>query len=148
MLASKETSRKLGVHCFVHMEKRRTLRQQYNIAGDGCEDCCVTCWCSECAICQEAREIKARGIDPKSIIKQQPLLCVVPHTPADAIYDHSHTIVQCQPANVYPQRMNGQEQAYFMPPYSHSLTPPSTPPPAYQYPVLTPEALDGTEKKQ
>jgi Cys-rich protein (TIGR01571 family) len=42
------------------MGKRKTLRDRYRIQDD-CNNCLVTTCCSECAICQEARELKFRS---------------------------------------------------------------------------------------
>ncbi|XP_045790789.1 protein PLANT CADMIUM RESISTANCE 7-like [Trifolium pratense] len=43
---------------------RSGLRALYNLPEEPCNDCCVHCWCSLCAICQEYRELKNRGLDP------------------------------------------------------------------------------------
>ncbi len=49
-----------GLSCCIHSALRSNVRQKYNIP-EGCSDCCTTCFCSGCAICQEARELKDRG---------------------------------------------------------------------------------------
>jgi Cys-rich protein (TIGR01571 family) len=36
---------------------RRKLRQQYQIPGNGCHDCCIYCCCYPLAIAQEARHV-------------------------------------------------------------------------------------------
>uniref|UniRef100_A0A7S0WN92 Uncharacterized protein n=1 Tax=Chlamydomonas leiostraca TaxID=1034604 RepID=A0A7S0WN92_9CHLO len=47
--------------CFFAGGTRGQLRQKYGLKEDPCSDCCVHCWCSPCGLCQEARELKARG---------------------------------------------------------------------------------------
>ena len=42
------------------MGKRRALRQRYGLQED-CDDCCATTFCTACAVCQEARELKYRS---------------------------------------------------------------------------------------
>lgn len=49
--------------CWVpHMMKRKALRQKYRLRPEPCNDCLATLCCSGCAVCQEARELKARGL--------------------------------------------------------------------------------------
>ena len=48
--------------CLPHMNKREKLRQKYGLQEEPCGDCLVTTFCSPCANCQEAREIKARSM--------------------------------------------------------------------------------------
>jgi len=48
------------LNCCVHKDLRSDIRRKYNIE-EGCGDCLTTCFCSPCAICQEARELKDRG---------------------------------------------------------------------------------------
>ncbi|KAI4365834.1 hypothetical protein MLD38_021785 [Melastoma candidum] len=43
---------------------RPKLRGLYSIPGGQCADYCVHCCCPLCAICQEHRELKNRGVDP------------------------------------------------------------------------------------
>ncbi|KAK7314521.1 hypothetical protein VNO77_33047 [Canavalia gladiata] len=43
---------------------RSKLRALYNLPEEPCMDFCVHYWCSICAICQEYRELKNRGLDP------------------------------------------------------------------------------------
>ncbi|KAL5544735.1 hypothetical protein UlMin_008519 [Ulmus minor] len=43
---------------------RTKLRAHYNLPEEPCKDCCVHCFCTACAICQEYRELKNRGLDP------------------------------------------------------------------------------------
>ncbi|CAM0909488.1 unnamed protein product [Alopecurus aequalis] len=44
---------------------RAKLRAQYGLPDVPCGDCCVSCCCEPCALCQEYRELKARGFDPE-----------------------------------------------------------------------------------
>jgi Cys-rich protein (TIGR01571 family) len=41
---------------------RGSIRNTYNIIGDTCNDCLLHCCCSQCTICQEAREAKNIGL--------------------------------------------------------------------------------------
>jgi Cys-rich protein (TIGR01571 family) len=34
--------------------------RKYNLPEGPCNDCCVHFWCSPCAICQEAQELRKR----------------------------------------------------------------------------------------
>ncbi|XP_020239269.1 cell number regulator 2 [Cajanus cajan] len=43
---------------------RSKLRAIYNLPEEPCSDCCVHYCCLLCAICQEYRELKNRGLDP------------------------------------------------------------------------------------
>ncbi|KAB1212639.1 Protein PLANT CADMIUM RESISTANCE 9, partial [Morella rubra] len=43
---------------------RSKLRGFYSLPEDPCGDCCVHCWCGPCALCQEYRELTARGMEP------------------------------------------------------------------------------------
>lgn len=48
--------------CFLpHYIERQALRKKYNLKEEPCDDFVVTLCCGPCALCQEAREIKARG---------------------------------------------------------------------------------------
>ncbi|KAJ8107044.1 hypothetical protein ONZ43_g6861 [Nemania bipapillata] len=42
------------------MMKRGEIREQYGIKGSGCNDCCVSFWCSCCALIQQDNEVKIR----------------------------------------------------------------------------------------
>ena len=50
--------------CWVpHYMKRKDLRQKYGLREDpSCGDCPTTLCCGPCALCQEARLLKRRGI--------------------------------------------------------------------------------------
>jgi Cys-rich protein (TIGR01571 family) len=49
--------------CWIpHHMTRKTLRQKYGLRADPCGDCPTTCCCSPCALCQEARFLKNRGM--------------------------------------------------------------------------------------
>ncbi|PWA85452.1 PLAC8 motif-containing protein [Artemisia annua] len=43
---------------------RSKLRQLYMLPPKPCNDCCVHVCCLSCALCQEYRELKNRGMDP------------------------------------------------------------------------------------
>lgn len=40
---------------------RQDIRHKYNLVGDDCAACCFSSFCAECAICQEANEIRLRA---------------------------------------------------------------------------------------
>ena len=40
----------------VHAGARRKVRTKYNLPARPCNDCCVTFFCSQCALCQEYQE--------------------------------------------------------------------------------------------
>ncbi|KAG2708356.1 hypothetical protein I3760_05G188000 [Carya illinoinensis] len=42
---------------------RSKMRQQYLLRERPCGDCLVHCFCEQCALCQEHRELKTRGFD-------------------------------------------------------------------------------------
>eukprot|EP01135_Chromosphaera_perkinsii_P000252 Nk52_evm21s62 gene=Nk52_evmTU21s62 len=56
-----------------HSDLRSTIKQKKNLEGSTCPDCCVVCWCSECALCQETAEINIMRVgennpnEPKGI---------------------------------------------------------------------------------
>ncbi|KAI1160178.1 PLAC8 family-domain-containing protein [Nemania serpens] len=55
-----------GINCFTGcgwiyaMIKRGEIRERYGIKGSGCDDCCVSYWCSCCALIQQDNEVKIR----------------------------------------------------------------------------------------
>ncbi|KAI8629044.1 PLAC8 family-domain-containing protein [Xylariaceae sp. FL1651] len=55
-----------AINCFTGcgwiyaMVKRGEIRERYNIKGSGCGDCCVSFWCSCCALIQQDNEVKIR----------------------------------------------------------------------------------------
>lgn len=51
-----------GCCCIIHTIQRGQLREKYRLEEDICGDCLITCCCPQCAMCQEARELKARGM--------------------------------------------------------------------------------------
>ncbi|KAF6150227.1 hypothetical protein GIB67_000101 [Kingdonia uniflora] len=53
----------LGCPCFYSCFYRSKLRLTYNLKGSCCGDCCLHCLCEGCALCQEYRELKNRGVD-------------------------------------------------------------------------------------
>ncbi|WVZ14315.1 hypothetical protein V8G54_011881 [Vigna mungo] len=54
----------LGLHCLYSYKFRIKLRSLYNLPEEPYSDCCVHYFCLLCAICQEHRELKNRGLDP------------------------------------------------------------------------------------
>lgn len=46
---------------FVARPVRRKIRETFDLPEQPCSDTCIHCWCSPCATCQEAREIKRRS---------------------------------------------------------------------------------------
>jgi hypothetical protein len=38
------------------------MRQKYGLKEDPCDDCLVTAFCGPCALCQESRELKLKGM--------------------------------------------------------------------------------------
>ncbi|EHA55638.1 hypothetical protein MCOR27_011161 [Pyricularia oryzae] len=44
--------------------KRMELRKRFGIAGSGLGDCCVSCWCSCCAVIQHDNEARKRLGEP------------------------------------------------------------------------------------
>ncbi|XP_076927221.1 cell number regulator 2-like [Bidens hawaiensis] len=53
-----------GCECIDSFTYIHTLRRQYNLAEQPCNDFCVNCCCKCCALCQEYRELKHRGFKP------------------------------------------------------------------------------------
>jgi Cys-rich protein (TIGR01571 family) len=43
---------------------RSKMRAQFGLPEDPCCDCCVHFCCEPCALCQQYKELKARGYDP------------------------------------------------------------------------------------
>ncbi|OEL30226.1 Protein PLANT CADMIUM RESISTANCE 3 [Dichanthelium oligosanthes] len=52
-----------GLGCLYSCCYRSRLRSQYGLTEKPCADCCVHFCCEACALCQEYRELKARGFD-------------------------------------------------------------------------------------
>lgn len=49
--------------CWIpHMRKRKVLRDKFRLEGESWKDCLVSACCAGCSVCQEARELKARGM--------------------------------------------------------------------------------------
>ncbi|CAG9465659.1 unnamed protein product [Pedinophyceae sp. YPF-701] len=46
----------------VTQTSRSTLRAKYQLPPAPCGDCCTHFWCLYCALCQEYRELKNRGV--------------------------------------------------------------------------------------
>ncbi|CAF0981281.1 unnamed protein product [Rotaria magnacalcarata] len=53
--------------CILHKPRREALRNAFNLEENP-SDFLATCCCSGCAVCQEAIELKQRGIVPGSRI--------------------------------------------------------------------------------
>ncbi|GKA85454.1 PLAC8 motif-containing protein [Tanacetum coccineum] len=53
-----------GCECIYSFMYRSKLRQQYMLTEQPCNDCLVHCCCEWCALCQEYRELKYRGLEP------------------------------------------------------------------------------------
>jgi len=43
---------------------RKKLRAKFNLEEDPCGDFLVHCFCEPCALCQEYKELKNKGLDP------------------------------------------------------------------------------------
>ncbi|BAU02813.1 hypothetical protein VIGAN_11239900 [Vigna angularis var. angularis] len=56
----------LGLGCLYSYKFRIKLRSLYNLPEEPCSDCCVHSCCLLCAICQEHRELKNRGLYPST----------------------------------------------------------------------------------
>ncbi|XP_043700219.1 protein PLANT CADMIUM RESISTANCE 2-like [Telopea speciosissima] len=52
-----------GLQSLYSCSYRSRMRQQYNLKGSSCGDCCIHCCCEPCALRQEYRELKIRGFD-------------------------------------------------------------------------------------
>ncbi|KAK4464512.1 PLAC8 family-domain-containing protein [Cladorrhinum samala] len=56
----------LGINCvsgcgwIYGMLKRQEIRERFGIKGSGTNDCCVSYWCSCCALIQQEKEVQAR----------------------------------------------------------------------------------------
>ncbi|KAK4170011.1 PLAC8 family-domain-containing protein [Cladorrhinum sp. PSN259] len=51
----------LGGFAWIYgMIKREEIRQRFGIRGSGTDDCCVSYWCSCCALIQQEKEVKGR----------------------------------------------------------------------------------------
>ncbi|KAL2900113.1 Protein PLANT CADMIUM RESISTANCE 2 [Bienertia sinuspersici] len=53
----------LGFACVYSALYRHRMRNQFNLKGSNCGDCCIHSFCEVCALCQEYRELKIRGFD-------------------------------------------------------------------------------------
>ncbi|KAL5827910.1 hypothetical protein ACOSQ4_019707 [Xanthoceras sorbifolium] len=53
----------IGCACCYSCFYRSKMREQFNLEESPCGDCLVHCFCEECALCQEYRELKSRGFD-------------------------------------------------------------------------------------
>lgn len=53
-----------GCHWLYSCFYRKKLRGHFFLEDSPCGDCCVHCCCEPCALCQEHRELRLRGLDP------------------------------------------------------------------------------------
>ncbi|XP_059655362.1 protein PLANT CADMIUM RESISTANCE 2-like [Cornus florida] len=53
----------IGCPCCYSCFYRSKMRQQYALHESPCNDCLIHCCCESCALCQEYRELKNRGVD-------------------------------------------------------------------------------------
>ncbi|KMZ66016.1 plant cadmium resistance 2 [Zostera marina] len=67
-----------GCSCLYSCFYRSKLRGQHLLEESPCSDCLVHCCCESCALCQEYRELKNRGINPKLGWKQQRVWYMAP----------------------------------------------------------------------
>ncbi|XP_068658035.1 protein PLANT CADMIUM RESISTANCE 3-like [Aristolochia californica] len=54
----------IGCICLYASGYRAKLRSQYQLQEAPCNDCLVHWCCTACALCQEYRELRNRGVDP------------------------------------------------------------------------------------
>lgn len=47
--------------CIYAGQTRGEIRAKYGLQESPCSDCCVHCFCSPCAVCQETRELARKG---------------------------------------------------------------------------------------
>ena len=53
-----------GCHWIYSCTYRAKMRAQFGLPDTPCCDCCVHFCCETCALCQQYKELKARGFDP------------------------------------------------------------------------------------
>ncbi|KAL5827908.1 hypothetical protein ACOSQ4_019705 [Xanthoceras sorbifolium] len=53
----------IGCACCYSCFYRSKMRKQFNLEESPWGDCLVHCFCEECALCQEYRELKSLGFD-------------------------------------------------------------------------------------
>ncbi|GAQ77903.1 hypothetical protein KFL_000050400 [Klebsormidium nitens] len=53
-----------GCACIYSCMYRSRLRAKYHLPEEPCWDCCVHGCCLPCALCQEYKELRTRGLDP------------------------------------------------------------------------------------
>ncbi|KAG6541130.1 hypothetical protein Mapa_017501 [Marchantia paleacea] len=54
----------LGIPCLYSYTYRTKMRHKFNLREDPLDDFCTHFWCEFCALAQEYRELRYRGIDP------------------------------------------------------------------------------------
>lgn len=52
--------------CCQQTKTRYLIRQKYNLLAQPCDDCCVSWFCTPCALCQERREIEFQLSKPQN----------------------------------------------------------------------------------
>ena len=57
-------------------DNRRALREKYALPEEPCDDCSVVSFCSPCAVCQAARELKIRNNMPSKYIFSMRIICI------------------------------------------------------------------------
>lgn len=55
----------IGLGCLYSCGYRKRLREKYYLPPKPCNDFCTHFFCMSCALCQENRELKNRGWNPK-----------------------------------------------------------------------------------
>lgn len=56
-----------GFHLLLGMVGRNEVRRKYDLEGSAWSDCCSHFWCHCCAMCQEARELRAHPVTPYGV---------------------------------------------------------------------------------
>eukprot|EP00741_Cyanophora_paradoxa_P012586 tig00020614_g12162.t1 len=121
--------------------KRAKIRHTYGIEGDSCKDRCTLCFCTCCAVAQDAREVKMRG--------EGRLGAVAPLGKDGGVQEEPFTAQRLEPGEPAP----GQEAASWEAGPAPAATPPpiATPTPAPPPPPVVmapPESPDPAKLKQ
>lgn len=64
----------IGIPCVYSFLWRGKMRRRFQLKKGCCGDFCVHCCCEGCALCQEHRELRSRGLDPSlgwQVVQQQ-----------------------------------------------------------------------------
>uniref|UniRef100_M4E0M6 Uncharacterized protein n=1 Tax=Brassica campestris TaxID=3711 RepID=M4E0M6_BRACM len=54
----------VGLPCLFSCTYRTKIRRKFGLPESPASDCITHCFCESCALCQEYRELKNRGLDP------------------------------------------------------------------------------------